>query len=879
MPDLPGGTVTFLFSDIEGSTKLLQEHGTRYGSFLARHRELLRGAFGAGGGIEVGTEGDSFFVVFPTAIGAVTAAVAGQRALQAEPWTDGTTIRVRMGLVTGEAELTEQGYVGLDVHRAARLSAAGHGGQVLVSDETRTAVEGALPAPVTLRELGEHRLKDIEAPERIHQVVADGLPDDFPAPRTLSVAAVDLPEPISSFLGREAEISEVVALLEHARLVTLTGPGGVGKTRLGIEVGRRMIGRFRDGITFVPLAPIREVELVIPTIAGRVGMADRGGREPLARLTEHLHDRHLLLVLDNLEHLLPAAQEIASLLEGALHVSVLATSRSPLALYGERQFPVPALPLPPDTPRTPASPEAFAGFEAVMLFVERAAAISPTFALTEANATSVAELARRLDGLPLAIELAAARVNVLTPEAILARLDDRLSLGGSARDLPERQQTLRAAIGWSYALLDAEARDLFTGLSVFVGGAGLQAAEHVLGGDARADILDGLARLVDASLLRSSQAVDEPRFTMLETIHAYAFERLGESGRADALRERHAAYYAGLAARAKTEVLGSDAGMWLDRLEREHDNLRAVMTRAIEHADASLALRFGADLWRFWQRRGYLVEGLRRVLAALQLPVAVDPALRADALEAAGGLAYWQADASTTRDMYEQVLAIRREQDDPAAVAEALYNLSFSHTWLSLSDSAAKPDPDAALRLLEEALDIFERAGDRSGVAKTLWGIGTSEFWMQRLPEAKLHTNQSLVLARELEDAFLTPWVLYLDAVVELALGELDRVAPSLGEALVTFQQANDVSAYALVLDAFAALAVRAGDRERAARVSGAVAELEARSGTGLNRINRAVIGFDPTELRTDPTLAEAWEEGAAMDPDELAVQLQDYRP
>jgi len=879
MRDLPGGTVTFLFSDIEGSTMLLQEHGTRYTSFLARHRELLREAFGAGGGIEVETEGDAFFIVFPTAVGAVTAAVVGQRALQAENWADGTALRVRMGLVTGQAEVTEQGYVGLDVHRAARLAAAGHGGQVLVSEQTRSAVEGALPADIRLRELGEHRLKDIQEPERIHQVDAEGLPADFPPPRTLSVAAVDLPEPITSFLGREAEISDVVALLERSRLVTLTGPGGVGKTRLGIEVGRRKIGRFRDGISFVPLAAILEIELVIPTIAGQVGLADRGGREPLARLIEHLHDRHLLLVLDNLEHLAPAAHDIGSLLAGAPQVSILATSRSPLALYGERQYPVPALPLPPvAAPATP-SPDALVGYEAVSLFVERAAAVSPAFALTEANAASAAELCRRLDGLPLAIELAAARVNVLTPEAILARLGDRLSLGGSTRDLPERQRTLRGAIDWSYDLLDSEARELFTGMSVFVGGADLEAAERVLAGsDADADILDGLARLVDASLLQRSQADGEPRFVMLETIHAYASERLGESGRAQALQERHTEYYAALAARARPEVLGSEAGMWLDRLERDHDNLRAVMARAIERADATFALRLGADLWRFWQRRGYLVEGLRRVSGALQLPVAVDPALRADALEAAGGLAYWQADATTTRDMYEQVLAIRREQQDPPAVAEALYNLSFSYTWLSLSDSAAKPDPDAALRLLEEALDIFERAGDRSGVAKTLWGIGTSEFWMRRLPEAKLHTNQALVLARELEDAFLKPWVLYLDAIVALALGELDRVAPSLREALVTFQQANDVSAYTLVLDAFAALAARAGNREQAARVSGAVAELEARSGTGLNRINRAIIGFDPGELRTDTALAEAWEEGTTIDPEELAVELREYR-
>jgi len=406
---------------------------------------------------------------------------------------------------------------------------------------------------------------------------------------------------------------------------------------------------------------------------------------------------------------------------------------------------------------------------------------------------------------------------------------------------------------------------------VFVGGVDLRAAEEVLGSEG-SDVVDRLSTLVDASLVGSSRIDGEPRFTMLETIRTFAAERLAAGGRLSDLQLRQSAYFADLGAEASAEVLGDEAGRWLDRLEREHDNLRAVLTRAVEQADGPLAMRLSADLWRFWQRRGYLVEGLGRVRAALDVPGEVDPALRADALEAAGGLAYWQADAATTRAMYEQVLAIRRQQGDPGPTAEALYNLSFSYTWLSMSDAAARPDPDAALRLLDEARGLFEQTEDRAGLAKTLWGIATSEFWMKRLDQANVHVRAAEQHARELGDAFLIPWVLYLDALVALGLGELERVRPALTEALARFTESDDVSAYTLILDAFAALAVRTGDRERAARISGGVAELEAQSGTGLNRINRTIIGFDPDELSRDEALADAWAEGAAMEAADLSA-------
>jgi predicted ATPase/DNA-binding CsgD family transcriptional regulator len=685
----------------------------------------------------------------------------------------------------------------------------------------------------------------------------------------------NLPAPLTSFLGRADEIAAVIQLLERARLVTLTGPGGVGKTRLGLEVARRMTGRFPDGVCYVPLAPIREVDLVIPTIAAALGLPDRGGRQPMERLLDHLGQRRVLLVLDNFEHLQDAAPEISSLLVGAEGLSILATSRGVLHLYAEQQYPVPVLPVPPPAllARDPAT---LSRFDAINLFVERASAITPAITLTADNAPAVAEICAQLDGLPLAIELAAARAKMLTPQSMLAHVHDRLSMRSGNRDVPERQQTLRDTIAWSYDLLDDSERELLAGMSVFVGGASIEAVEHVLGPGGPA-LNDGLTSLVDNSLLRRLDFEERPRFGMLETIREYAEERLADSGRLEVTRRRHAEYFSELVDQARPEVLGNAAGLWLDRLEQEHGNLRAVLGWATERSDAPLALRVSAGLWRFWQRRGYLAEGLGRVKAALDLPGAVDPRLRAEAYEAAGGLAYWQADAITTRQMYEEVLAIRRGLGDDAAIAEALYNLSFSYTWLSLSDSAARPDPDAALRILEEALMLFERTDDQAGIAKTLWGIATSEFWMRRLEDAKAHAELAMKHARALDDAFLIGWTLYLDGVIGLALGDLDRAPAPLAEALSMFTESNDVSAYTLVLDALAALALSSGDRERAARISGAVAELEARSGTGLNRINRTIIGFDPQVLRQDAALRERWVEGAAMDSADIVTYALDF--
>ena len=447
MPELPTGTVTFLFTDIEESTRLLQRVGDEaYGDLLAAHARVLREAIAAGSGIEVQTEGDAFFAAFPTAAGALLAAVHAQRALSRHPWPDGNAVRVRMGVHTGEGILGGDNYIGLDVHRAARIGAAGHGGQVLISAATRGLVESALPKGVGLRDLGAHRLKDIEQPEHLHQLLVEGLSDRFPPIRTLDASQTNLPPQRTSFVGREHEAAQATAILDRVRLLTLTGPGGIGKTRLALKVAADALGRFADGVYMADLSPIDGPSLVPAAIVRALQVREQPGRDPLDSLADHLRDLEVLLVVDNLEHLLEAASVVGRLLDAAPRLTVLATSRVPLHIAGEHEFPVPPMALPDGVDRPDL--EELSRYEAVRLFVERASAVRPGFRLTPENAAAIAQITVQLDGLPLAIELAAGRAKLLDPDAILARLGTRLSLlTGGARDLPARQQTLRAAIG------------------------------------------------------------------------------------------------------------------------------------------------------------------------------------------------------------------------------------------------------------------------------------------------------------------------------------------------------------------------------------------------------------------------------------------------
>ncbi|MEA2622535.1 MAG: hypothetical protein QOH61_1445 [Chloroflexota bacterium] len=862
--DLPSGTVTFLFTDIEGSTRMLQALGERYAAALSEHRGLLEAAALANGGQVLGSEGDALFLVFGDATGAVGTAVDAQRALAAHAWPDGNPLRVRMGIHTGQVQRIGDDYVGLALHQAARITAAGHGGQVLLSNTTRDLAAHGLPDGVSVVDLGLHRLKDLAEPERIFQLRDERLPESFPTLRSLDARPNNLPVQLTTFVGRD-ELSAARDLLGATHLLTLTGPGGTGKTRLALQLAAELMEDFPDGVFFVPLDSVTDPELVASAVVSALGL-EVGTQSPVDRLLSWGRNLKVLLVLDNFEQVVDAAPTVSRLLRELPGLRIVATSRIPLHAYGEQEFPVPPLPV-PSSEVTDA--KSVARSEAVRLFIERAVAVQPSFRLTDENAPDVAEIVRRLDGLPLAIELAAARVRVLPAAAIRSRLDERLALlVGGPRDRPSRQQTLRGAIDWSYDLLDVPDRRLFERFGVFAGGAALSASEAVCGpaADLGEDVLDGVDSLLDKSLLRGVPvSSDDPRFTMLATIREYALERLAASDDGTGIHERHAQHYAALAESSREQLTGADSRVWLDRLEQDHDNLRAAIDWAIAEGRAEIALRLGAALWRFWQIRGHLAEARMRLDRILAAPGSADapPALLSRAEGAAGSIAYWRGDTPETHRWYKAALDHARQTGDARLLAESLYNFGFAAdpdatTW---TEAVALGTP-----IMEEALAIYRELGDSRGQAAALWGLSMPAITAREFDRATALLEESLALNEQVGDVFGIGWNHHMLGLIDITLDRLPSGAGHLGAALRLFQRNNDRSGAVLLLADFSVLARHAGDMQRHFRLAGAT-DAQRRI-TGADLVLDQVDGVDWVLPDKPPDASgelAAWQDGERL--------------
>ena len=760
MRELPSGTVTFLFTDIEGSTRLLHELRDAYADALADHRRALRDVFARHGGVEVDTQGDAFFVAFAKASDALAAAAAGRSALADGP------IRVRMGLHTGEPLLTDEGYVGLDVHRAARIAAAGHGGQILVSQSTRD-----LAGTDGLRDLGAHRLRDLTAPERIYQL-GDG---DFPPLKSLNTT--NLPVASNPLVGREAELADLAALLvDSERLVTLTGAGGSGKTRLCLQVGAELLEEFPGGVFFVPLASLSSPDLVRPAIARTVGVPEM----------EEVAGRQALLLLDNFEHLLDAASEVAALLEAGDAAKVLATSRAPLRLHGEREYAVDPLP----------------EHDAVELLVQRARSVRRDFVPDEC----AAEICRRLDGLPLALELAAARLRFLDSKTLLERLERRLPLlTGGARNAPERQRTLRATIEWSHDLLDDELRDVFARLAVFEGTFSLEAAEVVTECS-----IDAFGSIVEASLVK---ALAGERFLMLETIREFALERLAELPAREELRARHAAYYRALALTASLDT-DSPAEQRPEIVIPEAANMRAALGWALERGETEFGLELLVALEQFWVL-GYTEEGMRWYSAFLERADDAPALLRARALRCFGSSAHFAGEFDLAERVWEQSLAEHERLGNDHGIGVMLHRLSIS--------ALEHGDVELARERSERSLEIHRRLGNDKGACQPLQLLGALALQAGDRTAGVALLEESAEMAGRIGFHWWRAGTLSAIADVAIAEGRTADARGLLLESLAVALQLGDRVGLSWYLSQFALALAREGRTEAAGRVWGAV--------------------------------------------------------
>lgn len=912
MVEPPAGEVTLLFTDVEGSTKLLQRSGELYAGLLADHRSLLRAAFQAHNGYEVDTEGDAFFVAFRSARDAAAAAAAAQSALAQHSWPEDHEVWVRIGLHTGEPRLVSRAYVGLDVHRAARVMAAGHGGQVLLSHSTRKKLDDDWP----VLDLGEHHLKDLLQPEHLFQLVIEGLPSEFPALKTLGNRPTNLPTQPNPLIGRDKELREILRLLRNddLRLLALTGPGGAGKTRLALQLGAELLDEFQSGVFFVPLAPISDEDLVVSTIAQALAVREIGGEDLGDTLNAYLRDKQMLLVLDNFEQIVGAAPSVSKLLAAAPGLRILATSRERLHLTAEHVYDVPPLMLPETADE---EVDTLLETDAIALFVARAEAAAPDFVLTQENAASVVAICRRLEGLPLALELAAARLAVLSPQGLLSRLDERLAvLTGGPKDADRRHETLRSTLEWSYDLLDPADQLLFARLAVFVDGCRLDAAEAVCSSEAGdVTLLDGLQSLVDKSLVRHRPDSDaERRFWMLETIREYASERLATSGEEEMFARRHVEHFLELAEMAEPYLWRQETEAWLPRMAAEQANFRAALDWALSHGQAEIASRLAGALYPFWELRAQHGEARAWLDQALSLDAAVSPEYRAKALVAAGRATGWQSDRATAATLLQEAVALCRKLDDLEGVGRCLGFIG--HILLFAGDS------DGAAVVLDEGVELARRSDDARSLARAVYNaafvpIEQGDFDRARemfeeairtaraesmnvsvaLATAQLgytvalagdydaaanHLRESVALFAELDDTIWTQMAVRYQGLLALLLGDLEKAEPLLRTSLLKGGDQAPQQDIPYWIEDLAAVAAGKGEALRAATLWGATDALFERNGLAIHEENRQVrdrFRRDSEGLPDPETWKEAWTRGHAMTVEEVVAYALSEEP
>jgi predicted ATPase/class 3 adenylate cyclase len=799
--DLPSGTVTLMFTDIEGSTRLLSTLGEGYVSALVDHRRIVRDIVTAMGGVEVDTQGDAFFVAFPGASAAVTAAVRIQQGLAAHTWPRGSSLRVRIGIHTGEPSTSGEGYVGLDLHRGARICAAGHGGQVLISSTTRDLLTSRIDG-VQIRPLGAQRLKDLDRPMHLFDLMIDGLDNRFPALRSKGAQATNLPPELADLVGRDDLLAAGDDYLRDRshRLVTLTGPGGTGKTALALRLAANLLPDLADGAFVVWLAPVERSESVAEAIAGALNLGERPGFSFAEVLTTYLAEREMMLVCDNFEHVANAAPLLDDLLRAAPRLRILVTSRTPLRIAGELDVPVPPLDV-----GASSSPIGDGAPPAVELFLRRARAAKPNLQVEAAAMAAIAEICRRLDGLPLAIELTAARIRLMSPEAMLTRMADPLELAsGGSRHAASRQQALRSTIDWSFDLLSDLQQRTFVRLGVFVGTFTIEAAERVCDAD-----LNELAELLDHSLLRSfDEQGGASRLGMLETVRVYARERLQVTAEYAEVRDRHAAWCADLVSAGGPELLSGKHELYLAQFDAEGNELRAAFDWLIESGHADTALKFAADLAVFCDTRGQWTEARLQLERALAVATPAAVADRSRALFSLGRLALNQGQMDRAIAALDEALDSFRTVGDARAIT-----LCLSHLGLALAGS----DPQESVALHDAALVVARASGDSWTIAVGLNNLGNDLLEIgAEFPRARDALEECLRLRRELGEKRTLAITLSNIGRLSLLEGRRDDAKVALEEALAL---ALDLGYEVIVSEArytLARIARDEGDLERA---------------------------------------------------------------